>query len=143
MKLILINITSTLNKNLMPHLGLGYVASCVVYQKLADVDIIDLSFYENPFEMLIRELDKIKNEKLNDEEVVFGISMNTHNRYSVKKASKIIKSKFKNSLVFSGGPHITLEPVDTLKNCGAIDIGIIGEGELTVCELLNELKIII
>lgn len=140
MKLILINITSTLNKNLMPHLGLGYVASYVVYQKLADVDIIDLSFYENPFEMLIRELDKIKNKGLKDEEVVFGISMNTHNRYSVKKASEIIKSKFKNSLVFSGGPHITLEPMDTLKNCRAIDIGIIGEGELTVCELLKELK---
>ena len=140
MKLILINITSTLNKSLMPHLGLGYIASYIKHQKLADVSILDLSFYNNQFEALINELNKIKNEELKDEEVVFGISMNTHNRYSVKKASEIIKSKFKDSLVFSGGPHITLEPEDTLKNCRAIDIGIIGEGELTVCEVIRELK---
>jgi len=39
-----------------------------------------------------------------------------------------------------GGPHITAVPVETLRRFPEIDIGIIGEGKITIVDLLNKIE---
>jgi len=136
MRLLLLNINTDLNKKLVSPLGLGYIASMIKNGNLAEVEILDLSFYKNPFSILKKKLKNLQN----NENLIFGLSMNSHNRFSIKKISEIIKGYYPNSLIICGGPHITLEPKDTLKHCKAIDIAVIGEAEETIKELLKKIK---
>lgn len=42
--------------------------------------------------------------------------------------------------IIVGGPHMSAVPEDTLADYTAVDIGIIGEGEVTIVEILNALE---
>jgi len=53
---------------------------------------------------------------------------------------EIIKQNYPEILTVLGGVHITCLPVQTMRNLRAIDIGVIGEGEDTLPELLEAVK---
>ena len=67
---------------------------------------------------------------------VVGITVKSQNYASACMIAKIAKSIDKNIMVIFGGPHATLIKADLLKN-PLIDIGVIGEGEETIVEILE------
>jgi radical SAM superfamily enzyme YgiQ (UPF0313 family) len=108
------------------NVGLAYL-SAVLYHGGYEVKVIDLN---NKRDHLLQRLNKIKRSDF----IGFSIkSFTLHN--AIKIASFIPKGK---STFITGGPHITLDGLNFLRNNGAFDIGVIGEGEETIVEIVEE-----
>ena len=54
-----------------------------------------------------------------------------------RRVSGIGKKELGGTLTVVGGPHVTALPAETLEEFPAIDIGVVGEGEETLAELLS------
>ena len=67
---------------------------------------------------------------------VVGISSKTQNFPSAMKVARIAKEHNRNTLVVLGGPHATLSTRAAL-DCPDIDVAVLGEGEMTLAELLK------
>ena len=67
---------------------------------------------------------------------VIGLSAKTQNFPSAMKVARIAKEHNPNTLVVLGGPHATLSTSDAL-DCPDIDVAVLGEGEMTLVELLK------
>ena len=67
---------------------------------------------------------------------VVGISSKTQNFPSAMKVARFAKEHDPNTLVVLGGPHATLSTSDAL-DCPDIDVAVLGEGEMTLVELLK------
>ena len=65
-----------------------------------------------------------------------GISAKTQNFPAAMKVARIAKAHNPNTMVVLGGPHATLSTVDAL-DCPDIDVAVVGEGEVTLVELLK------
>ncbi len=68
---------------------------------------------------------------------LYGVTSTTGEYYYAKELSKYLKTKEKDAIRIIGGPHTTHKPVETLKDTD-YDISVIGEGENTVIEILEE-----
>lgn len=66
-----------------------------------------------------------------------GISSTTLDIFNSAKVANMVKKKDKNIKIILGGPHITSLPKETMKKFPCFDIGVIGEGEDTIIELLK------
>jgi len=138
MKVILIDVITTLSKSLMPPLGLLYLSSYAkeYYPNYNDKDFLIKTFSaDSDFDSFLAEIETISaNDKL-----LFCTTMNTHNRFDIQKLSTLIKKRYKQrSLFLAGGAHATLDR-EVLEYCPNIDAVIIGEGEQTFLEILNNL----
>jgi len=69
-----------------------------------------------------------------------GITAATVSVYNAAKLADMLKVRNKNIVTVLGGPHITAVPIETMKRFPQFDIGVVGEGEITIIELLNKLK---
>jgi len=58
---------------------------------------------------------------------------------SASRTAGLIKSKRPEITTLIGGPHITVMPQETMERFESFDIGVIGEGERTLSELLKSL----
>ncbi len=103
--------------NLLPPLGIGYVAAYL--KKHLDFNDIVIERYS----------DKLLSHKPN----IIGMTSNTMNFNKAMEIATRAKKEL-NAIVIVGGPHISLVP-ESLPDC--IDIGVMGEGELTVKELFE------
>lgn len=70
---------------------------------------------------------------------VVGITVTSQNYSSGCAVAKIAKSIDRNILVVVGGPHPSLAKAKVLKD-PLIDIGVLGEGEETIVEILNSVE---
>ena len=84
--------------------------------------------------------DKLTNLIINKNPKYVGISANTINIYSTADLAKKIKNIKPRIKIIVGGPHITTVPVETMKRFPEIDIGVIGEGEITIVDLFNTMR---
>jgi len=84
--------------------------------------------------------DKLVDLIINKNPKYVGISANTINIYTAADLAKKIKDLNPRIRIIVGGPHITAVPIETLKKFPEIDIGVIGEGEITTVDLLNNLE---
>lgn len=109
-------------------LGLGYLGA-YLEQYNYSVKIIDANSEDLSDEQILN----ILREFLPD---VIGFSATTPAFLNAKRLIAKIRSEIKEVKVIIGGAHVTAVPEDTIRNCGA-DIGIIGEGEHTVLELMQ------
>lgn len=117
MKLVLVNTW----KQVYPPLGLGYIASYLdKYLKSISIEIIDSS--KNLKEKIIR-----------GEPDVLGFTSSTPNYFEVVNLIKEVKG-YLDAPIILGGPHITSLPHKLSEH---IDIGVIGEGEETMLELMK------
>ncbi len=111
--------------NLMS-LGLGYIGASIKEHTGYEVDLIDLrrlnGWDDFKVELNARSCD------------VVGIYTNTVNVEYVMKCAAIAHQMKK--IVICGGPHATLAPQELL-DPGHVDHVIIGEGELTIVEVLD------
>jgi radical SAM superfamily enzyme YgiQ (UPF0313 family) len=70
---------------------------------------------------------------------VVGISAMSQNFKSACIVAKIAKEANRDAVVILGGPHPSMVGSDVL-NCKDIDIGVMGEGEQTIVELLDAIE---
>jgi len=113
----------------LPKLGMLYVASAIE-EAGYDVRILDAQLERYN----IAETTKAALEFSPD---IIGITTETANMNRSRLLAEDIKRK-KIPIVF-GGPHPTLLPHEVLSS-DAIDFVVIGEGEVTIVELLNVLN---
>jgi len=66
-----------------------------------------------------------------------GITSTTITMGNAGHIAGAIKNKFPSIKIIAGGPHVTALAEDTLVKFPAIDIGVIGEGEETLVQLLD------
>ncbi len=67
---------------------------------------------------------------------VVGISSKTQNFPSAMRVARIAKEHNPGTLVVLGGPHATLSTMTAL-DCPDIDVAVLGEGEMTLVDLLK------
>lgn len=68
-----------------------------------------------------------------------GISACTMDIYRASDLAEKLKMAKASIVIIIGGPHITAVPDETMERFPAFDIGVIGEGEDTIIDLLNSL----
>jgi radical SAM superfamily enzyme YgiQ (UPF0313 family) len=112
-----------------PPLGLAHIASYLELQGF-NVEIYD-------FDMLSISMSEIKNILKRKRPDVVGISFLTGVRFAAFEIAKISKSL--GSVVIGGGPHITYTAKDTLQGVSAFDLAVLGEGEITMSEVLKHI----
>jgi len=110
-------------------LGLAYLAS-VLREKNYDVTLIDA-------EPLRFTSSDLKSHLKHHQYDFIGMGFMTPMYLCAKDVIKIIKKTAPKSKLIVGGPHITQMPALTMKENHSIDFGVIGEGEITLVELLD------
>lgn len=111
-------------------LGLLYIGT--VLQKAGyRVKIVGISRF-NPWKRFLKEVLHFKPS-------VVGLTVTTALADKAQAVAKLVKDNFPKITVIAGGPHPTILPFETLHE-GSIDICVIGEGEVTVIDLLTALS---
>lgn len=115
-----------------PPLGLAYVAAAIRKEghnvSIIDSPALDISHHK---------LGEILQREHPD---VIGVTSTTPTIYDAMKAVTIGKEFCQDSITIMGGCHITSLPEDTMAECGSLNIGVIGEGEATIVDLLRALE---
>lgn len=83
--------------------------------------------------------DQVVQEVFRKDPNVVGITASTVSIQSAARLAEMIKRKDPRKHVVIGGPHITAVPADTMERYPGFDLGVIGEGEHTITELLHAL----
>lgn len=65
-----------------------------------------------------------------------GITSVTMQIYSAAKLAELIKKEDDSIAIIVGGPHITAVPAETMEKFSAFDVGVIGEGEGSIIDLM-------
>jgi len=115
-----------------PPLGLVHIGS-VLEKAGHQVKIIDAEAEGLSDDIIRKRIMKFQPE-------FCGIHTNTWTFKSVKKLAKQIKNWFQNIKIILGGPHLVNFGELSLKECSSIDYGVVGEGEETIVDLLNNLE---
>jgi len=68
---------------------------------------------------------------------IIGCTTTTENRFDSFKLAAIAKQVDDRILTVLGGPHMTMAGADTLHNIRDVDIAVIGEGEITIVDLVK------
>jgi radical SAM superfamily enzyme YgiQ (UPF0313 family) len=112
-----------------PPLGLAFLAAYIMQNTDHKVEIIDTTFHHS-FNQIISRLKSRKYD-------LIGIYSNTVFINDVFRIAEISKKLNPEIPIIIGGPYATVLPYETLKN-KYVDAIVIGEGECTLCELLEQ-----
>jgi len=116
--------------NIIPPLGIAYIAA-VLEKMNIEVKIIDCAVG-----ITFKELfEKVKDYSPN----IVGLTSTTPAFVKTKKAAKFVRENLPEAKILIGGAHVTAFPKETMET-GLFDIGVIGEGELTVQQLFSNYK---
>ena len=115
--------------SVVPPLGLCYLASVLEHDghtvRILDGELLDCGLSD-----IVKLIDL-------DTDVI-GITSSTVGISNTVELAKLIKKWNGDVPIVLGGPHVTALPVDTLK-MGVFDFGVIGEGEITMSELVGSI----
>ena len=130
-KILLVKSTTNYSKHTgtPPPLGIMYIASYLSEKKQHTVRLFDARLYKEP----VKEFYKLMSAYQPD---IIGISALTLEAAYLHTISHIAKSIDSHVKIVAGGPYPTSTPAK-LMNDKNIDVGVIGEGEVTFKELLN------
>jgi radical SAM superfamily enzyme YgiQ (UPF0313 family) len=113
----------------VPHLGLCTIAAVArragFTVKIIDAPALNLGFKET-VEFIVKEKPKF-----------VGISAVTDSILIAYSLVNTLKSQSLESKTIIGGAHITALPEETFNECEGLDIGVVGEGEATIVEILS------
>jgi anaerobic magnesium-protoporphyrin IX monomethyl ester cyclase len=130
-----------------PPIGMAYL-NTVVKKFTNDVLIID-SIGNHPvvreitnedgynFKLLGQTSEEIVSELKDDVEMILISIMFSQDWVYSRKLLTMIRKKCPNSLIVAGGEHITAVPEFSLNASPEIDICVLGEGELTLTEIIS------
>ena len=113
-------------------IGLCYLAS-MTRKYNYPTSIIDAEALHLNIDTIIERLKDIKPKYI-------GITSSTVGIENSQKLALKIKQCFSNITIILGGNHLTALPTQTLESCPSFDIGVIGEGEETIIEILDCLE---
>ena len=113
-------------------LGICYLAA-VVRDNNLNVEIIDMPALNLGYEEVVNMLIKRNPRYIGFTSVTLAI-------YNAAKLAEMIKEKIPNVIILIGGAHITATPKETMSKFHQFDIGVIGEGETVIVDLLNALE---
>lgn len=117
---------------IVPPLGLAYIAS-YLRENNVHVKIIDCT----PLHLTIKDLaDVIRKE----DPTIIGISSTTPLISKSIEIADMVKRCRPDVTVILGGPHATAQGKEILATSKSIDIAVVGEGELTMLDLVNNLE---
>lgn len=114
-----------------PSLGLGYVAA-VLEQHGYAIQYIDM-FASNI------SLEKLRSLLIKDPPIYVGITTDMATINIARDISRILKDINPNCTVIIGGYNIGLYP-DEILDYPSFDIGVMGEGEITIVDLMEKLE---
>ena len=117
---------------LWPPLGLCYIAAALLDQGHT-VQVMDCVA-----ERL--SLTDIRNRVQEFAPQVLGVTATTASFSCAQEVLALVKKIDVRIFTLLGGSHISARPRETLVECPAVDIGVCGEGELTVQELVGALE---
>lgn len=113
-----------------PPLGLGYLAS-FLEKEGHKVSLFDGTVRNASMTDFLTAIDDFKPD-------LVGISVLTRGHHRTKEMVKAIKGRFEKIPIVIGGTQVTAAPREVLTDLGA-DFAVIGEGEITLSELVNVL----
>lgn len=111
--------------------------------------ILDLAAYLEQYKYDIRIIDPyilslnwkgVLNQVKEENPKVVGISGYTYKAYNCMATAKLIKEYFPKITIILGGIHFSAMPEESLNICRSIDYIVIGEGEVTLLELIRKLE---
>jgi radical SAM superfamily enzyme YgiQ (UPF0313 family) len=116
-----------------PPLGLAYL-SAVVRIRGFEVNILDAA-------ALGMSHEDAANKALSENPQYVGITGSTVAIYNANRVAEWIKKLNNSVITIIGGPHLTALPLETMEKFNSFDIGVVGEGEITIVELLEALEL--
>jgi radical SAM superfamily enzyme YgiQ (UPF0313 family) len=116
--------------NIMPPIGLASLASYLNQRK---IDSIIIDCFAHP-----RSDHLIRESLLTRRPIAIGLSCTTSTFLDGVRIAKIGKSILPNLRVIFGGPHVSALREKILEEFPVIDFLVVGEGEETLVELMNE-----
>jgi radical SAM superfamily enzyme YgiQ (UPF0313 family) len=117
---------------LMPALGILYMAA-VLEEQGVEVEVTPTHVLELTWRQIARKIET-------DRPDVVGITTTTENRFLAFKLAEVAKQAHPGSFVLMGGPHFKNTAHDTLTHLPHVDGVCVGEGELTIVELVQCLQ---
>lgn len=69
-----------------------------------------------------------------------GISAKTPSVRALRQLTTLLRARGVSCPILLGGAHVTAAPLETMARFPAIDVGVIGEGELTCLDVLDHLE---
>ena len=114
-----------------PPLNLAYLASALELEG-HEVRIVDSLTLGYGLEELAREVRSF------DPDVV-GITATTPAIYKAYEVAELAKAISPDCKVVLGGPHATFTSPEVLSECPYVDVVVRGEGEVTLCDVVNRL----
>jgi anaerobic magnesium-protoporphyrin IX monomethyl ester cyclase len=111
----------------MPPLGLLYIGT-VLEKEGIDVRIV-------PADMKNMSWRDIKQDILDYEPDIIGVTSTTENRFQSFKLVKLAKKTNPQAMAIMGGPHASMAAEDCLAHIPELDLVVRGEGEETMIEL--------
>ncbi|WP_309492288.1 B12-binding domain-containing radical SAM protein [Candidatus Hecatella orcuttiae] len=115
-----------------PSMGLAYLAA-VLEQHGYAVEILDAPALQVTHEQLPRELERRKPD-------LVGVTATTAVIGSALKTAETAKAVLPEATVVLGGAHLTFTQETTMSLCPSVDVGVVGEGEYTLLELVQTLE---
>lgn len=113
-------------KGFRPHIGLGYIAQ-TLSENGFEYDVIDMNLGYK-FKHLQKKIDTFKPD-------LVGMTLLTLEYKKFYKLLSMIKAENPRVKTVVGGPHVTIFKQEVMKDCTAIDYGVVYEGEETLIEL--------
>lgn len=132
-KILLVNPPADSKAPSMP-LGLAFIAGYLKSkEKGIEISVIDAWAEDISFEELERRAVLSKAE-------IVGIYMVSPRYRRAKLAIEACRRALPESVIIAGGPHTSAVPIETLQDIPQLDIAAIGEGEITMHELVLAVK---
>lgn len=113
----------------LPPLGIASLAA-FVREKGFSVDVLDSLGLNLTVEDIV---ERVRQEKPR----VVGFSALTVNYHRAVACAQKVRGEFPEILIILGGHHATITPVEVLETEASFDLTAIGEGELTLLEILE------
>ena len=128
---LLVNPPGELKNSILP-LGLASIAA---YLRNNDIDV-------RAIDALVEELNfkEFEDRVSQGGADIIGIYMTSPRYGEGKRACEACKKALPNSVIIAGGPHPSALPAETLQEIPQLDICGIGEGEITMLELVKAIE---
>lgn len=114
-----------------PPIGLALLAT-ILLENHIEVQIIDGAI-TNDYQYILDEIHKSKPNYV-------GLTASTVSIYNAAKVAQMVKAEDELIVTIIGGSHITAVPLETMVRFPEFDIGVIGEAENTIIELLKAIE---
>ncbi len=97
-----------------------------------EVRILDAASAGTPLEPFVAQVISARPD-------VVGITAMTAHIHTAGRLAEAVKARLPDVPIVVGGAHVSALPEETMERWSAFDIGVVGEGDLTIVELLDAL----